>query len=254
MRVDNKKALDNSIIENIISTVISDIQNDISKDNIYDTINNGTQNDDDNLDLVLKYYLMKKLLKQKKENVNLNNSVEEDYQKTANPNIVKSNDGKYYKLTKKGLVVCKNIIDIDKEGNYTVEKLLLHSSFYSHIKYNPKNEVTSIQLLRANGQIINSKFECIKILGLKKEYVARYKYSNNTLDNVIAKIGNAICAPIESGYYVDERCQFYTWNKAHKRFDRNTKIVSISPFDNDYEFKDNGTVLRIEYKKEAVNI
>ena len=149
---------------------------------------------------------------------------------------------------------CKNIISVDEEGNYTVEKQSEFSSFYSHIRYNQKNEVISIQIIRADGQIISSKLECIKILGLKKEFVARYKYSNNALDNVIAKIGNAMCTPIESGYYIDEKCQFYTWNKTHKRFDRNTKITSISPFDNEHEFKDNGTVVRIEYKKEAVNL
>lgn len=228
--------------------IISSLQKNLSvssetiDDTIYELVKNNRSNSKLNIDTLLKYYLLNQILQEKQEE-------KEELLDTTNPNIKKDAENNYYRFTKGAWNIDECILEVYDDGSYLLEEKRTNFSYKIHKVCSIEDKVQTIQLINPMGQIETNKVYAIEILGLRKEYVQRYKYSGysgNSTD-IIASILNKLSSPVETGFYMDKSCNLYKWNATKKCFVRNTYADNQSPLLADYEFEKNCIVIKKEY-------
>ena len=99
------------------------------------------------------------------------------------------------------------------------------------------------------GNIVFNKNLAAELIGLRREYKKKYKYSgySGNSNDIVAGLRNMFSSPIETGYFMDFHCNFYKWQASTSSFVRVAEREGDSPLLMDIEFRDNGTILRQEY-------
>ena len=115
--------------------------------------------------------------------------------------------------------------------------------------YSVDDSLLAIQLIDPQGKVVRSKLQIVELLGMRKEYVQRFKYSgfSGNSSDIVASIKNAIFAPVESGYYMDSHFNLYKWNENMKCFQKSYVQENMSPLLTDYDFEQTRKVIRKEY-------
>ena len=236
----------NAIQKELVSSV------DLVHENMFDATNTISKrtplmrNNSIDINKVLKYYLINQVLKESGNAVNIN----KNYIKTPNNNILKDPiNNKYYRITDDGVKPVENIEIINKDGSYIINENRLNSSFTIKKLYDNTDELISIQLVKSNGTVIGDRIQAAEILGMRKEYAYRYKYSgySGNSNDIIASILNYIHSPVETGYYMDFHYNTYSWNEYSKCFCRKLNDDTLTPLLVDYEFESYRKVIRKEY-------
>ena len=195
------------------------------------------------ISLLLKYYMLNQLMCSniKTEQLHLSD--------TPNPQIKKDCDGKYYRLKSDSYVIEKEIQYVNDDGSYIVVNKRHNNSFKVIKTYNTDNQITSLKVTDASGNFLTNKNIVAELIGLRKEYKKKYKYSgySGNSKDMVATIRNMFSTPVETGYYIDSHCFFYRWQASTGSFVRKISREAESPLLVDIEFRDNGTVLRQEY-------
>ena len=231
--------------EEFISGLHSDLKRSVKQeDDLYSMLANINSSDANGLDinLLLKYYMLNQLM-------NNNKSEQPNLSDTPNSQIKKDCDGKYYRLKSDSYVKEDGIQRVNDDGSYIVADIRHNHSFKIIKTYNPDNQITSIKVIDASGSSITNKNIAAELIGLKKEYKKKYKYSgySGNSKDMVATIRNMFSSPVVTGYYIDSRCLFYKWHSSTGSFVRMFSREAESPLLVDIEFRDNGTVLRQEY-------
>lgn len=190
---------------------------------------------------IFKYYLLEQILK--------NNKIEEKFIDTANPDIkTETGSNKFYIIDKNGYKHVPEITKVNSDGSYTKIEIRMTSKYKIIRTFSIDHQVLSFSITDSNDNIVSDMYQVAEYMGLKKEYVHKYKYSgySGNCNDLFTKFLNQITALVETGYYMDNSYNFYKWNQATKSFvKRNTG--ESSPYLTDYEFKNNNTIIRKEY-------
>lgn len=247
------KMLNNSIKEEFTNNIIKDIQCDLHqtsktlKNDIFDSVKDFSTNNNDvkNIDInnLLKYYVLNQIMQDNQKTLKAEPTVVD----TANPNIKKDRDNNFYKSVNGKLELVNNIKCINNDGTYTTVETKPTSSFKISKTYNKDNQLISIQVTSPNNSFAG-KLEASEILGMKKVYTQKFKYSgySGESSDLITSLLNKIYTPKETSSYMDKSCNFYKWSEAKKCFERNFIAESKSPLLTDYEFS-NKIVIEKEY-------
>ena len=253
------KILNKNITNNFSDTLIGEVQRDLYQSvrklnmNLYDEISKTKNPDDIDINTLLKFYAINQILKENQETKkeSFGNNKYKNFEQTANPRIKRNTeDNKYYRFQYDEYILDSEIIGVYDDGTYFKEKRISFSSYTKRTIYNTKDIMIGIQLIDPNNVLLSNKHLIVEILGMRKEFVQKFKYSgfSGNSQDIIAAIGNKICLPIESGYYIDKKMHFYRWSDSQKMFVRNTKLELLSPLLTDYIFENNGKVIRKEYR------
>ena len=249
------KVLNSKITSNqeskFINDLHSELRNSIKKDDndLYTMLadfGKGYKSKNLDINLLLKYYLLNQIIESTKETVyNKDNG----YIDTPNPNIKTNKDGKFFKISDNSVKEDKSIISVDSNGSYTIEEKNCYK-LINIIKVIDINDIViSIQVKDNRGNIIRNRELASELVGLRREYKKKYKYSGysgNSRD-MVTHVKNLLSMPIETGYFMDFHCSYYKWLPSTSAFVRMFDRDSESPLLVDIEFQDNGTVLRQEY-------
>lgn len=228
--------------------IISSLQKNLSvsseaiDDSIYELVKNNRSNSKLNIDTLLKYYLLNQILQEKPEE-------KQELLDTTNPNIKKDTENHYYRFTKGTWNIDECILEVYDDGSYLEQEKRTNFSYKIQKVCTIDDKVKSIQLINPMGQVETNKIYAVEILGLRKEYVQRHKYSGysgNSID-IIASILNKLQPPVETGYYMDRSCNLYKWSESKKCFIRNSHIDHLSPLLADYDFEKSNIVIKKEY-------
>lgn len=253
------KMLNNSIQEKYTNGIISDVQTSLRNScthlnpNIYDTIqklenNTGPENIFD-INTLLKCYILNQMIKDTSNDINTTSTLEKVLKDTPNPNIkYNKEENAYYKLTNNKYTRDDTIQEIEENGYYTVVVQQDSYSYKIKKKYNTENSIHSLQLLEPNGTIVSDKWQASEIIGMRKEFAHRHRYTgySGSSCDLIASLLNKLTTPIETGLYMDKQYKLFKWSEKDKCFIRETKKEAKSPLLTDYEFI-NKIVIRKEY-------
>lgn len=173
--------------------------------------------------------------------------------KTANSNYMVNANGNYFRIMNYEITPVDNVIDIDKDGNYTIVEKLKNSNDMTITKYDINNKVLSIKITNSQGNVYMSEKLAAKKLNLKREYVNKYKIHGfcghfSSFSEIRATIGNFISAPSPSGCYADSKYCFFKWNSQNAQFEINFRQGSQvgSPLIADYQIVEN-RIIRTDY-------
>lgn len=253
MQNNSKEQLSKKIVEALTEYMLNNIQDDVKQEisNIYDTINalNPVQSDDKSQQI---NYVLQKLLEQNKFSANTTvEEVKHPYQTTANPRFLKDENNIHYELIDNKYVQT-DVIEVKSDGSYIEKQNVKYSGFYTLTTYDINNQIINLQLRNKQTNYICSKHETAEILGFKKEYAKKYKYSgySGQSHDMITALKNIMSTPIETGYYIDKYFRYYKWNFKYNRFEREPENAyeTASPLLVDIEFTTNNTVIKKEYK------
>ena len=174
-----------------------------------------------------------------------------DLSQTQNPTFFIDKNNNYYRYDNQRFVLEPSVVNIDRDGNYTVKTFVeKNSKDYLLATYDINHNPISFKITDCNNMAYTSLKYVAKKLDMKPEVVKPHKlhgYSGNC-SGVTAVIKNFIDKPIPSGCYFDKSYNFFTWNKLNGSFDiqkRNGKIPG-APLISDYEFKED-IVIRTDY-------
>ena len=173
--------------------------------------------------------------------------------KTANSNYMVNANGNYFRIMNYEITPVDNVIDIDKDGNYTIVEKLKNSNDMTITKYDINNKVLSIKITNSQGNVYMSEKLAAKKLNLKKEYVNKYKIhgfcgSSCSFSELTAAIGNFISASSPSGCYADSGYRFFKWNSQDAQFEINSRQGSQigAPLIADYKIIED-RIIRTDY-------
>lgn len=188
------------------------------------------------------------MLNQIIEEVNDSNS-KQSYYDTKNSNIKKDESGKYYRVKGSSVILDESIVSVNDDGSYIVQEKQCVHSIKILKTYDADNKALSIQVLDGAGNIVFNKNLAAELIGLRREYKKKYKYSgySGNSNDIVAGLRNMFSSPIETGYFMDFHCNFYKWQASTSSFVRVAEREGDSPLLMDIEFRDNGTILRQEY-------
>ena len=205
-------------------------------------VNNKTSKLD--INLLLKYYMLNQIIGDCEEN-----RIERTFIDTNNPDIKQDENGKFYRVKDSAVTVDEDIVAVKEDGSYVVQENQKTTKLKILKTYNKDNKPTSIDVLDTAGNKVMNKHLAAELIGLRREYKKKYKYSGysgNSRD-MIAGIRNWLSTPVETGYYMDFHCTFYKWNPISSSFVRAIERDTDSPLLMDIEFRENGTIIRQEY-------
>lgn len=190
---------------------------------------------------LLKYYLLEQLSTPTRgKDINL-----ED---TANPDIKKcTSKNMYYMLFGNEYKYIPKIVSVNDDGTYLTIEAKSTSKYKIERTYSISHLPLKIRLISPSGEVITDKWQVVEILGLKKEYMYKYKYSgySGNSSDVVSTLLNHIIKPMETGLYMDTSYHFYKWNDKLKAFE--ISEAQSSPMLTDYEFTSSNIVIRREY-------
>ena len=241
--------INNKCKEDVFSGLQHDLKSSIKKeesDDLYSVINNLKTTNVRELDinLLLKYYMLNQIMGDK----NINNEVPKLFD-TANKLIKRDRTGKYFTQKDGTYEIDESILKVNNDGSYIVSDKRSNKSITILRTYNKDNQITSIKVTDSSGNSYTNKNIVAEIIGLKKEYKKRYKYSGysgKSMD-VVTSLRNMFSSPIETGCYMDFHCLLYRWHSSLSSYVRVFDNTLNSPLLVDIEFRDNGTVIRQEY-------
>lgn len=216
-------------------------------DDIFSMVNDLTdKNKSSKLDinLLLKYYMLNQIIGDAEEE-----KFEQTLIDTKNPNIKKDNNGKFYRVQDNTAIIDENIVAVKDDGSYIVQENQNVTSVRILKTYDIDNKSVSVEVIDNAGNKVVNKHLAAELIGLRREYRKKYKYSGysgNSRD-MITGIRNWLSTPVETGYYMDFRCAFYKWSSVSSSFVRALERDTDSPLLMDIEFRDNGTIIRQEY-------
>ena len=248
------KLLNNQAQDKLKENIISNIQNQLKSDFreiqrndiTFRSSSSERHSGNLNIDTLLKYYLLEQL--SGKQNVKWFDNM--DLIETQNPDIkLDINSNKYYiSKNKKEYKHIPNIVSINDDGTYVTIEQKTTSKYQIKRVYSINHKPLQLQLISPSGELVNDKWQAIEILGLKKEFKYKYKYSgySGQCFDIISTVLNCITKPLETGLYMDTLYTFYKWNKELQCFDRIDELNN-SPLLTDYEFKPSNIVIRKEY-------
>lgn len=216
-------------------------------DDLFSMVNSLEQNNKPSkldINLLLKYYMLNQIIDGSKEEVS-----KQQYHDTKNPSIKKDENGKYYRVVDNSTVLDENIVSVNTDGSYIVQEKQNVNSIKIQRIYDIDNKALSVQVVDIAGNKIMNKNLAAELIGLKREYKKKYKYSgySGNSSDMLAGIRNMLSTPVETGYYMDFHCVFYKWSSVNSCFVRAVERDSDSPLLVDIEFRDNGTIIRQEY-------
>ena len=216
-------------------------------DDLFSMINNLEHNNKSSkldINLLLKYYMLNQLMENSAEEV-----VKQEYIDTNNPSIKKDENGKFYRVNGNSLVLDENIISVKEDGSYIFQEKQNVNSIKIQKIFDVNDKTVSVQVIDITGNKVMNKNLAAELIGLKREFKKKYKYSGysgNSRD-MIAGIRNMLSTPVETGYFMDFHCTFYKWSQINSCFVRAVERDSDSPLLVDIEFRDNGTIIRQQY-------
>ena len=214
-------------------------------DDIYSMINGITNNRSKlDINLLLKYYMLNQIIGDSNEQIQ-----QKELLPTKNPNIKSDINGKYYMLVDNSIVMGEDIIAVNNDGSYVKQERKSVHSLKVLKTFNLENKVLLIQIIDNAGNKISNKNLAAELIGLRREFKKRYKYSgySGNSNDIVASIRNMFTTPIETGYFMDFHCAFYKWQASTSSFVREFGRECDSPLLVDIEFRDNGTIIRQEY-------
>jgi len=202
------------------------------------------------VDNLLKYYILNQMMKDlpkeklaKKAEIRLVRTGNNNYRKDVTTN-------EYYKLSNENVwIPAKEISQVNEDGSYVIDEKRSNTAFLNRKTYDTFGELISIQVINRFGKVIFDKEQAVQMLGLRKEFVLKHKYSGfsgNSTD-MVAAIMNQFSSPKQTGYYMDNYYNLYTWDERKKCFMKNKDNFNKSSLLIDYEFGQNGKVIRKEY-------
>ena len=171
---------------------------------------------------------------------------------TGNARFWIDDEGYYYQLENNIYEKVPEIIDVIDDGSYILKTPIKYKSSYFQVTYYNKKDVPiDIRVVDINNKTVKSLHLVAKLLGLRKEYVKKFKYSgyNGHSFDVCARLFNLFVKPLESGCYMDEKYNFYTWDALSfcLRIDIRKDLKPGSAMLSQYEFIDEKTVVRTDY-------
>ena len=252
------KIMNKSLANEYSNKIINALQDELAAsaniihENLYDELHSASKrtplirNNTLDINNILKYYIINQVLNESKNKKNINNR----YVATPNKNYVKDPfKNEYYRITENGIKPAENIKEIRKDGSYVIIEKVSNSCFTTKKIYDNNDEVLSIQLLKRDGTVVNSKIQVVELMGMRKEYTYRYKYAgySGNSNDILTAFMNRLCAPVETGYYMDKRYNLFSWDEHTKCFYRKMQDSELTPLLFDYEFENSQRVIRKEY-------
>ena len=257
------KILNGKTAQKFNVNVISDIQKSLTESAKF--LNNNLQNltqdvqlghlnkDDIDINTLLKYYLLNQLINHnsgekfsEKDLLDQNEFVD-----TANPMIkLDKATNKFYMNNGNDLQLAEEIQTVNDNGSYIITEQINHSTYVIKKLFDINNNLKSFQLIDSNNSAVKNKWEVVQILGMKKEFVQKYKYAgfSGNSNDIVASLLNRFAAPVETGCYMDKQCNLYKWHHSTSSFVIYRNLATRSPLLTDYEFEKNDIVIRKEYK------
>ena len=240
--------LKTSYKEKFISGIHEELKRSVrtENDDVFSIINDlsGKKSSKLDINLLLKYYMLNQIIYGSKDD-----EYQQKFVNTKNPNIKKDENGKFYRVNDGNFILDESILSVNDDGSYVVNEKQSVSSIKFLKTFNVDNKALSLQVVDCAGNKIMNKNLTAELIGLRKEYKKKYKYSGysgNSRD-MITGIRNMLSSPVETGYYMDFHCTFYKWSSVNSAFVRASERDSDSPLLVDIEFRDNGTIIRQEY-------
>jgi len=171
---------------------------------------------------------------------------------TGNERFLMDDEGCYYQLENQIYEKVPEVVDVADDGSYVLKTPIKNKSTYFQVTYyNGKDVPVDIQVVDINNKRVQSLRVVAKLLNLRKEYVKKFKYSgyNGNSFDVCAKLFNLFVKPFESGCYMDEKYNFYTWDAISSCLKINIRkdLTPGSAMLSQYEFIDERTVVRTDY-------
>ncbi len=252
------KMLNESVQNKYTESIIAGVQKDLKENsgtiglNLYDVIQEIEKDSSQkgfDINVLLKCYVLNQIIKETNVAVEKKQEEKNLFTDTANPTIkVNVQDKKFYKLKDNHLVISEEIESVNEDGSYVVIEKKNTFSYVIKKTYSKEDVVLSIQLVCPGGRIESNKFYAAEILGMKKEFAQKFKYSgiSGESNDIIAILLNKLNSPVETGYYMDKSYNLYKWSDMRKCFIRNLKEEAKSPLLTDYEFV-NKIVIRKDY-------
>lgn len=248
------KVLNNQTQDKFKEDIISNLQyqlkcdcREITRDIIASTHHASERRNTNNIDIntLIKYYLLEQLSKDSNINLFDNKNLAE----TPNPDIKKEiNSEKYYMLSDNSYKHIPKIVGVNDDGTYVTNEKKSTSEYKIKRVYSLDHKPLKLQLISPNGELVSDKWQAVEILGLKKEFKYKYKYSgySGQCFDIVSTVLNCITKPLETGLYMDTLYNFYKWNGELKLFERISELNN-SPLLTDYEFKPSNIIIRKEY-------
>ena len=171
---------------------------------------------------------------------------------TSNERFLIDDEGVYYQLENQIYEKVPEVIVVNNDGSYVLKTPIRNKSAYFQItNYNIKDVPTSLSVVDIHDKPIKSLGLIVKLLSLRKEYVKKFKCSGtsgNSCD-LIANFLNFFVKPLESGCYMDEKYNFYTWDGLSHclKIDLRAGLKPGSALLSQYEFIDEKTVVRTDF-------
>ena len=278
MKNNFKENLHQKIIDDISINAMSELQNQLSNEaaycnaNIYDAVralqvehlqltpsrkNLSRQSSQFDYGLALNVFMQKFILENKQEIENMRyeyiekQRAELGISETVNPNYYIAKDKCYYSFENDRFIKQTHIINVAENGDYTTKENVVNSNYYVIKLFSRDDSIKQVCIVDSNNKKIGRLSEVIRLLELKKEVVRKVKrigYCGKSFDT-IADILNTFCAPTESGYYSDNKYNFYKWDYKNSRLIRQVRegLTPGSPSISDYEHKDSRTIIRTDY-------
>lgn len=275
-----RENLEQKIINDISHNTMSELQSQLNRDatlrdaNIYDMIDSlkssssykssGSQRNQFDYGLALNLFMQKFVIENKNEIDNLRAAFIEkqrinlDIKETANPNLYLANDRYYYTFEQDKFIKQTHIIDVTEFGDYTTKEKTSCGEYYILKVYTKNNSIKEISVLNENNIKVNRLSTIVKILNLKKEIVKKIKrigYCGKSFDT-IADILNMFYKPVETGYYSDNKYNFYKWDYKNNRLLRQIREGTTpgAPNISDYEHIDAKTIVRTDYNGAGLSL
>lgn len=282
------RIMENNFKENLNRKIVNDICNEtklsfqqqlcndarIDIGNIYDSLLDMTQdhkqnaglrssryalNKRNNFDygLALNLFMHKFILENKTEIDNMRiqfiekQHLELGISDTNNPNYFLGKNNCYYSFVNDRFIKQEHIIDIDESGNYTTCELINCTDYSVVTKKSVEDTIICLHVIDKHNKKVNNLAEAVRILGFKKEVVKKIKrigYCGKSVD-ILADFMNLFYAPTQTGYYSDNKYNFYKWDYKNSQLVRQVREGATPGAPNiaDYEHKDSKTIVRTDY-------
>lgn len=177
---------------------------------------------------------------------------------TSNQNFYVDREGCYYTFDYDKYIEQPDIVDVDNEGNYTTKEEILNAEYNVFRYFTKDDSVKYLYVVDKRGQKLTKSTDVIRILKLKKEVVKKIKrigYCGKSFD-FWADLLNMFYVPSETGYYSDNKYNFYRWDCKNFRFIRQLRegLTPGAPDISDYETKDSKTIVRTDYNGSGLGL
>ena len=214
--------------------------------------------------LALNIFLQKFLLENQKEVENIRTyNIETQrnelgIQETKNPKFFIDINNYYYSFDYDKFIREEHIINVALDGCYTTKESIYGTNYYAIKVFTIEDSIKNIKVVNEHNRQITDFKEVVKVLKLKKEIVKKVKrigYCGNSFDTC-ADLLNLFYKPIETGYYSDNKYNFYYWDPRNSQFVQQVRkgLTPGAPNISDYELFDSKTIIRTDYNGAGLEI